>query len=637
MSDLRCFIRFLEWERKDMDSTVTTNAMSSSLLARDVYCVCFPARDGLDVLHGEFAAARKKYFTGGKKAVRVGKNEIVKGFDGKLQGKLTRRSLYWKKSANRVAGSKSLALEETFEQKGGHVLVTRDFRSVIVSRVFFDRQMIWLRSEYYEPWDAGNARVTFKPSDTADLVERFDWDAEQKRSRSTMLYPVPYLSGTAEQSILNARFGEPQLIVSTGEGDFCYCPEKEADARKRALTDIHDGTIVLMPAWEVKDGSLAGEEGEEETAVTFTSLEEYARIEPPKDAERSPEENGAEEGVGEAPEQESRDIFSSSAAVSAEDEFTPSAEEEHTDEPDDGAILAAARRAVGELPEDAPPSHAAQEPRKGELTEDERILAAAKKAAASPIDGPDSARLEEEATEDRPAPSQEGAGPASAGQPDAGDAPSGTVLPLGSGYRGTVRNGKLCGRIRTEQQGGLTAYDGEYEDGKRHGFGSSYNKEGTLSYAGHWQNDKKDGLGVSFRDSDHALHIANWKDGKPGGFVSLFDKDGNLRYGGRIEDGKKQGAGVSVNGADGTVFVNKWQDGEFTGIGSAFDRDGNLLYYGYWKDGKRSGHGTEFDQNGGIVFDGDWKDDKYHNGILYQKLGQDSLADTDTAGPYWDL
>ena len=51
----------------------------------------------MDIFHGEFAEARKKFFTGNGKTVRVGQREIVKGFDGKLQGKLTRRSFYWKK------------------------------------------------------------------------------------------------------------------------------------------------------------------------------------------------------------------------------------------------------------------------------------------------------------------------------------------------------------------------------------------------------------------------------------------------------------------------------------------------------------------------------------------------------------
>ena len=223
-----------------MESTVTANAMSLSLLARNVYGVCFTMRDSRELLRGELAQAREKFFTGGRRALRVGKNEVVRGFDGKLRGKLSRHGFYWKKSAG------SLALEESFQQRGGYLLVTRDFRGAIVSRMFFDKSLLWVKSEYYEPWDTQNPRVMFKPVDSDDLVERFDWDAQNKRYRSTMLHPVPYGEGTARQSLINARFGEPQLLVSTKEGMFCYCPQQEAQARRKALEDLKDGTLVSV-------------------------------------------------------------------------------------------------------------------------------------------------------------------------------------------------------------------------------------------------------------------------------------------------------------------------------------------------------------------------------------------------------
>ena len=203
-----------------------------------------------------------------------------------------------------MAGGRAIALEEAFDQRGGYVLVRRDFRNIIVSRTFFDKGQIWLKSEYYEPWDTVNARVIFKPSSTEDTVERFDWDGENKRYRSTLLYPVPYLAGTPEQSILGSRFGQPPFLVSTGEGEFCYCPKDEAQARKKALEDIQGGTIVLMPAWEVKDGALAQEEGEEEADIAFPSLEEYAVIPPKAEAvvkESPAEEPSVEEAAVEEP------------------------------------------------------------------------------------------------------------------------------------------------------------------------------------------------------------------------------------------------------------------------------------------------------------------------------------------------
>ena len=598
-----------------MEPNVASSAMSLSLLARNVYCVCFADRDSLDILRGELALARERYFTGGCKTLRVGKREVIRGFEGKLQGKLSRRGFFWRKSAHNVTGTGNLLLEEAFDQKGGYLLVNRDFRNIIASRVFFNKALAWLKSEYYEPWDTHNARVIFKPVDSDDLVERFDWDAAKKRYRSTMLYPVPYLEGDAGQSLLNAQFGEPKLLVSTAEGMFCYCPKEEAQRRKQALADLRRGTLVILPAWEVKEGSLAapGEPEPEGPDITFSSLEEYAHIqEPPvKDlpAVAAPEE----ETIVEAP------VPGEETAPAVPEEPAPQEEVEVT----------APEEAAGErpLPEEAAPSGEAP------AAQEERAQEPAPQAeSAGPAEEP--SPWEPQDAEDREI--------LQAAREAAGVQTQGLSPANGPSYRGELREGLPWGQGRTEQPNGRTSYEGEFRAGKREGFGAYYYKNGSLCYAGSWKEDKKDGLGVSFRESDHILHIAKWKEGAPGEFVSLFDKEGNLRYGGRIEDGKKQGAGVSYNAADGTVFVGKWQDGQPTGIGSAFDREGNLAYYGAWKDGKRHGHGTEFDSAGAIVFDGEWRDGKYYNGILYQKKGPEDAApsgEPSPAGelPNWDL
>lgn len=595
-----------------MEPNVASSAMSLSLLARNVYCVCFADRDSLDILRGELALARERYFTGGCKTLRVGKREVIRGFEGKLQGKLSRRGFFWRKSAHNVTGTGNLLLEEAFDQKGGYLLVNRDFRNIIASRVFFNKALAWLKSEYYEPWDTHNARVIFKPVDADDLVERFDWDAAKKRYRSTMLYPVPYLEGDAGQSLLNAQFGEPKLLVSTAEGMFCYCPKEEAQRRKQALAELRRGTLVILPAWEVKEGSLAapGEPEPEGPDITFSSLEEYAHIQEPPVKELPAMEAPEEETIVEAP------VPGEETAPAVSEEPAPQEEMEAT----------APEEAAGErpLPEEAAPSGEAP------AAQEERAQEPAPQAGPAEEPSP----WEPQDAEDREI--------LQAAREVAGVQTQGLSPANGPSYRGELREGLPWGQGRTEQPNGRTSYEGEFRAGKREGFGAYYYKNGSLCYAGSWKEDKKDGLGVSFRESDHILHIAKWKEGAPGEFVSLFDKEGNLRYGGRIEDGKKQGAGVSYNAADGTVFVGKWQDGQPTGIGSAFDREGNLAYYGAWKDGKRHGHGTEFDSAGAIVFDGEWRDGKYYNGILYQKKGPEDAApsgEPSPAGelPNWDL
>ncbi len=505
---------------------ITTSAMSSSLLTRDVYCVCFPQRDGLDSLRGEFADARKKFFTGGKKAVKVGKAEIIKGFDGKLHGKLSRRGLYWKKTAGK------LALEESFDQRSGYVIVCRDFRGVIVSRTFFDKNHLWIKSEYYDPENQTCAAVIFKPLDASNLVERFDWDPERKRYCATELHPLPYSLGTAEQSILTARFGEPDLVVSTGEGNYCYCPKADAQNRKRALDEIKDGTIVLMPAWEIRDGTLAEEDREEESSVAFTSLEEYAKIEP------------GQESLPESP------IPAGSPESIEPEEISPPAELESSTEI--------------------------------ESAEDELILEAARKAAAETSSEPGAAARDK----------TEETGLSEMGQQESLPAPATgrrrTEQSNGmTAYEGEYLDGKRDGFGSYYYKDGSLCYAGFWKDDKRDGLGVSFResdhalhiskwengqpgsfvslfeKDGSLRYGGRIENGKKEGAGVSFSQSDGTIFVGKWENGLPAGLGSSFDRDGNLLYYGGWKDGKRNGHGTEFDGSGSIIYDGEWKDGKY--------------------------------------------------------------------------
>ncbi len=621
-----------------MESILSQNAVSKSLLARDVYGVCFTQRDSPELFCGEFAAARKKFFTGGKKTVKVGQKEAIKGFEGKLQGKLARRCLYWKKTANKVN------LEEAFGQRGGFLLVLRDFRNIITARLFFDKDQMWLKSEYYDPWDSRVASVIFKPCGAFDGVERFDYMREQKQYRSTILYPVDYRPGTAEQSLVNSRFGEPELILSTEQGSFCYCPKGEALDREEALKEIQSGSILLTSAWEIKDGAVYGEQ---EDGPLFSTLEDPAVLLKngpeeeaplPRQAEAQPKADVPTEGQAifeqsSEPEltvsQEEPEIPASSSVKEAlppdgntsdnqaqPEPETASGPEPATGDPEIDALLEAAR-----LIERQPELSSEQR----EAPDTQAILQAAQRLERSELPHPP-AFEETHPAEDSAAVLEKGPVFADGERSSSQESVEGPA-PLEETALSAQQENSLTGRKRTQQPNGLTAYDGEYKDGKRDGFGSYYYQNGNLCYAGFWKEGQKDGLGVSFRNSDQALHVARWKEGKAEGFTALFDREGDLRYAGRIEGGKKQGAGVSYHREDGTLFVGSWENDLPTGLGSLFDPQGRLLYTGMWKDGKQNGHGTEFDENGEVVFSGDWKDGKYHNGILYKKQDPPKVED----------
>ena len=525
-----------------MENTITSNAMSASLLSRDVYGVCFPQRDSLDVLHSEFAAAREQFFSGGRKTVKVGRSQVVKGFDGKLKGKLSRRGLYWKKTATGMAGERAIALEEVFEQKGGWMLVTRDFRNVIVSRAFFNKSHIWLKSEYYEPWDAACARVIFKPGDLGDTVERFDWDPVNKRYDSTLLYPVTYQPGTPEESLLTARFGQPQLLVATAQGQFGYCPQQEAKDRQQAREQIQEGTILLMPAWEVKDGEIAKpqKEEDEESAISFTTLEDYAQLPPAQEeasaaaaGEEAPQEEAPSPAGEEAPEKEAP----SPAGEEMPEEEAPSPAEEETpgEEPlpqEDAAILQAARQA------------AQGQPQPGEVQPGEGTLVVQGKEAgrAAAYDG---AYAQGKRQGFGSAYYQDGA----------------------LRYAGFWNQGRKEGLGVSFRDGDHALHVARWTDGKPGEFVSLFDGQGNLRYSGYMKDGKKDGAGVSPAPQGEGLYVGKWKDGESLEVGSAFDREGNLLYYGQWKDGKRHGRGTAFDKTGAVVFDGEWkEDAYFNGV-----------------------------------------------------------------------
>ena len=531
-----------------MEKNVTTSPMSTSastsLLARHVYCVCFPQRDGLDFLHGELARARESFYTGGAKAVRISRRETIRGYEGKLRGKLSRRGFFWRKTVGPVAGAKKRTLEESFDQPGGTLLVTRDFQGLIKSRVFFDKNHRWIRSEYYEPWDNQQARVTFKPVEASSDVERFDWDRGQQRCRSTLLSPVAYEEGTSAQSLANARFGEPQLLVSTEEGVFCYCPPQEAQARQAAAKELQGGAVFLLPAWEVREGSLAQEE--EGPLVTFSSLEDYAHLEEPS-FQASPASEKP------APVQEA----ASAPNASGKKEGQPSAPKAETASKKPAPVQEAVSAPV------APEKEEEQPPAWQENQEDREILERARAASQSN-------------------PVSTGASAGTQGVRVRTQGPGGLTA-----YEGEFRNGKRDGFGSCYYANGDLSYAGFWKGDKKDGLGVSFregdhvlhishwnegtpgefvslfDQQGNLRYGGRMENGKKQGAGVSYKQEDGTVFVGQWKDGQPTGMGSAYDREGHLVYYGGWDQGKPSGHGTEFDPTGAIVFDGEWKDGAY--------------------------------------------------------------------------
>ena len=545
-------------------------SLSASLVNRKVYTVCYTGLDTLSSFHDALYEARRSYFGSGK-TVHIRARGIFDGLSGEVHGKLSRRTIKWKKRAGKNT------LEAAFTNGGQRGIAFYNAYGALRARVYYDGEMQWMRTEYFSPDDDRRARITFKPDDHRDAVIRFDYNDSTGKTKETVLFPVPYAFQTAEQSLQNAQFGDRLLLVADERGEYAYCPREEQQRRIKFLKQNKNASVMLSMGWEVKDGDVPETTEPDSELPVFENLTEPALVDflsdPAEKAAEPTEENPVlEEAASEAPEAE------------PQPETEPKTKEVE-------------ESLIEDTPAETPKTDSAPDITPEELRQARALL-------------------------DKLLPAKE------AEKKD--DPENGITLIRGGAplrYTGDLsEDGKREGFGRTVNNNGITLYEGEYKNDLREGFGVHHYRSGAVSYIGDFKDDQREGFGVSFRESDHALHISHWQNGKPQGMATIFNKNGDLIYNGQIIDGQKQGAGVSVDPETHCVFVEKYENNEKAGQATLFDADGNLIYSGGWQNGKRQGHGTAFDKNGNVVYTGEWKDDRYENGILYRHVQNEDKA-----------
>ena len=127
-------------------------SLSASLVNRKVYIVCYTGLDTLSSFHDALYEARRSYFGSGK-TVHIRARGIFDGLSGEVHGKLSRRTIKWKKRAGKNT------LEAAFTNGGQRGIAFYNAYGALRARVYYDGEMQWMRTEYFSPDDDRRARI----------------------------------------------------------------------------------------------------------------------------------------------------------------------------------------------------------------------------------------------------------------------------------------------------------------------------------------------------------------------------------------------------------------------------------------------------------------------------------------------
>ncbi len=241
----------------------------------------------------------------------------------------------------------------------------------------------------------------------------------------------------------------------------------------------------------------------------------------------------------------------------------------------------------------------------------------------------------------------------------------------GNEYKGEWADGLKCGQGIKKWTNGDT-YTGEWKNNIRNGQGTFSWTNGD-TFSGEWKNDMKNGLGT-YTWADGAIYTGEWENNMKHGKGTLTWANGDKYVGEWKEDEMHTGSMYNKEGTKTSTYskgikhlIGKWEhqtkDGKGTylwdngdkytggykgneksGYGEKTWACGNK-YAGQWENDIRHGHGTFFWTNGdtysgewkndmkngqgtyiwsnGDKYIGEWKNNIMHNGIKYNKEGEE--------------
>ena len=561
--------------------------------------------------------AMRAFFAGGGTGGTV--RSVEDGKEVRTRYRLGPKRFRWKKTCGGVT------LQEAFAVPGGQFrLVSHDFAGKLLSALTCDAGLRWLRTAYYDGDPADPAAVLRRGEDGLFLLRR--------GGAEIFLAPCPWEPGTAAQSFVNAREGEPLVVARTDAGDFCFCAGEER-ARRLALREEADARAL----------PTLGEEGGE--TLEF-------RVVPNSDIPGGAEPGGVSptpalpDGAGSAPALSRQtklpglSVPTAGACVQAQPAGAKQAQPAsyQADHEIELAPEAGCLPCAGNLKIEIRPVSSAEESAGGEApspTGAERRRPSGKYAVAAkglaggvrcPGGGAGTARSRPGGVSLRPSPgiqpgedhspsvpgelfhtpgkevgsipalSSRDARPAS----PAPENPVGSVPLLSRQTKPGHSAGPIGGaRVQVQPAPALIPakrivvssmesylYFGRLLEGLRQGRGRTAATDGRTAYEGGYRDDMRDGFGVYYYKSGELCYAGEWKR--------------NLR----------DGLGVAFGAKDGSIFVGNWKDGAATGNGSEFDLRGCLTYTGGWKNGRRHGYGTEY-RGGRVWRSGVWRDDVF--------------------------
>ena len=259
------------------------------------YAVYHRDYDGPAAKPSLLSQARREYFTQDR-TVSVREEDFNSGVKTVYRGRVGWHRFTW---SVRRGGA---LVQQAFRDENGFELVHFGERGEPVSKARFSLELRWESTAYYMDGRRDQLPAAVLSPIAGGLLLT-EWNPDSGKYSRIKLVPCALRRGTPEQSLADARLGEPRVWAETSEGDFCYCTEEEA-ALRRSLVEHPTETVPEDLVYRPEDSETGGEES---AFAGFTYIANDADTPETETgtAGKEPEETIAEEPSLELPASES--------------------------------------------------------------------------------------------------------------------------------------------------------------------------------------------------------------------------------------------------------------------------------------------------------------------------------------------
>lgn len=520
-----------------------------------IYSVLVSDYEKLDFKNDALAGVRANYFNSGCKEQKEITEIELHGMDYKMSCLLTKNEpLSWKVTSD------NLPYQSVKRATGGvYSVITYNDRGIVFKRQFFDRNHIWLRTEYFNRSIADKLITRIYPRKVSGIITLVTEDIDDNGIVSVKtLFPSDKQSNENSRVLIYSNVGMLWYDASFLPSDMPFTEKKSYGNSGFVFNgDLFKNDFVPENAYNLEDCAYLTDEDIPNVSDTAepVSKKDYSAY------------DIIEKILVEA-HKTNKDLFGEIINHTAEEDFEPAEVKIVTGEKDeqlsDDEVEENSQISEHEIADDTD----AVAETADEQTEDSESVVT--------IDSLDEACEDEETDfekveanigthcqiDDVPTEESDEENPEIVNEEE----PHCDVVILTKSGRYTYfgkldENNCRTGRGRTVSPDGMTSYDGEYLDDRRNGFGVCYYNNGSINYVGNWTDNSRNGGGVGYRLSDGTMHAGKWDNNTPDGYGARFDRNGNLIDVSNYENGVRTGKSVSFD-ENGNIVVSVYENGE---------------------------------------------------------------------------